>query len=93
MYPRETSFTYLQLYVRSIRPSSPEASSASVELLVAALHLPNSIDAESLLRLENVQALREHPLQTLIRIFSRQNLDEYKKWESDNEATLKVFGM
>ena len=92
-HSRETAFTYLQSYVQSIPTSSTAAKTAGLELIVSALRLPNSVDTDSLLKLENVQALQGHPLHTLIQLFSRENLDEYRKWQGENEASLKEFGM
>lgn len=89
---REIAFTYLQSYVQSIPPSSAAAKSAGLELLASALRLPNTIDTGSLLRLENVQALQGHPLYTLIQAFVKESLNEYKKWQTANDASLREFG-
>jgi hypothetical protein len=89
---RDTAFPYLQSYVQSISATSPSARTAGLELLVAALRLPNVIDSDSILRIENVKALEGHPLYSLVQIFTRENLDEYRKWQASNEASLKEFG-
>ena len=87
------SYQYQLAYVRSLPPTSPEAQSAAIDAIAAALRLPAYFDFDSLFRLDAVVAAKDHELFSLLKIFLNDGLVQYKEWASSHSGAFAKYGM
>ncbi|KAM5534416.1 hypothetical protein V8D89_011883 [Ganoderma adspersum] len=85
------SYQYQLAYVRSLPPTSPEAQSAAIDAIAAALRLPAYFDFDSLFRLDAVVASKDHELFSLLKIFLNDGLVQYKEWASSHSGAFAKY--
>lgn len=93
-YASETAYPYYLLRVQKLAQSSPDtAKSAAVDLVSTAFHLPLTFDLHELLALKELQTyLANHPLYTLLNIFSKGDLTAWNAWRTENTGLLEELG-
>ena len=90
---RETSYTYLVSYARSIPPASPKAEAAALSAIATSLKLPTVFNFDSLLKLDSVMVVKDHQLCILLKILLQDGIQEYRKWLETSERFLSEFGI
>lgn len=61
-------------------------------MIATALRLPSFFDFASLLKIDGIQKLNDHPLLLLLKICISGGLQELQAWEGANGETLAKFG-
>ncbi|KAG9317807.1 hypothetical protein JVU11DRAFT_2030 [Chiua virens] len=87
----DSAFEYRILLVHAVPPSSPEARSAAVDVLVAALRIPTVFDFDTLYNLDPIIAVRDHELFSLVQIFLRNGLTEFKRWVDSHSTLFETY--
>lgn len=77
-------------YVQSL-PVSSSAESATLGLIALALRVPAVFNFDSVLKLENVQAQKAHPLFGLLQIVNEKGLEELRTWIGQNGTLLESY--
>lgn len=90
---RETSYTYLVSYARSLPPTSPKAEAAALRVIATSLRLPTIFNFDSLLKLDCVMAVKGHQLFALLKILLQAGIPEYRTWLETNEGVLAEYGI
>ncbi|KAG8711081.1 hypothetical protein FRC08_016338 [Ceratobasidium sp. 394] len=88
----ETAYGYQLFYLHAVCTKSPQALEASTRAISWAVSEPSIFDLDSLLRIDTLEAAKDHPLYSLLKIFSSGDLAQYRTWESEHESTLTEFG-
>ncbi|CAE6520462.1 unnamed protein product [Rhizoctonia solani] len=88
----ETAYGYQLAYLRSVPASSPKALEASTRVISSAVSEPSIFELDTLLRVDTLQAAKDHPLFALLRVFTSGDLAQYHEWEASHESTLSEFG-
>ncbi|KAI0685026.1 hypothetical protein BC835DRAFT_1291328 [Cytidiella melzeri] len=86
----ETSYQYQLAYVRSLPSSSSQ--SAALDVIAAALRLPSVFDFDALFRLDAVVAVKDSELYSLLQIFLKDGLAEYKSWVESHSGVFEQYG-
>jgi len=87
------SYQYLLAYLRSLPPSSPEASSTAVHAISTALRLPSIFDFDSLFKIDAIVNLGDHELFSLLRVFLSGGLDAYNAWYFKHAAAIEKYNL
>ncbi|KAG8734255.1 hypothetical protein FRC12_018585 [Ceratobasidium sp. 428] len=88
----ETAYGYQLYYLFAVCTKSPQAVGASTQTIAWAVSEPSIFDLDSLLRTDTLEAVQDHPLYSLLKIFSSGDLAQYHTWESEHASTLAEFG-
>ncbi|KAG8734239.1 hypothetical protein FRC12_018591 [Ceratobasidium sp. 428] len=88
----ETAYGYQLYYLFAVCTKSPQAVEASTQTIAWAVSEPSIFDLDSLLRTDTLEAVQDHPLYSLLKIFSSGDLAQYHTWESEHASTLSEFG-
>lgn len=59
--------------------------------MALALRLPSVLDFESLLHLDTIKTVKDHPLLSLLNIFVRGSFADFQGWMAPNEGVLPQF--
>lgn len=86
-----SAYDYRILLVHTLPSSSPEARSAAVDAIAAALRIPTVFDFDTLYNLDPIIAVRDHELFSLAQIFLRNGLSEFKAWVDDHATLLETY--
>ncbi|CAE6429780.1 PCI domain-containing protein [Rhizoctonia solani AG-1 IA] len=89
----DTAYGYQLAYLRSVSASSPKALEASTRVISSAVSEPSIFELGSLLRVDTLQAAKDHPLFALLRVFTSGDLAQFHEWEAKHASTLSEFGM
>ncbi|CAE6511112.1 unnamed protein product [Rhizoctonia solani] len=89
----EIAYGYQLAYLRSVSASSPKALEASTRVISSAVSEPSIFDLDTLLRVDTLQAAKDHPLFALLKVFTAGGLEQYHEWEASHASTLSEFGM
>lgn len=91
----KTSYTYHLSYLRLLPSASPEALTASVKLITAALSDPTMYDFDPLFRIDAVvESAKDHEIFELLRVFLTGGLEELKAWgeKYGNDGGWEKYG-
>ncbi|QRW16317.1 PCI domain-containing protein [Rhizoctonia solani] len=88
----DTAYGYQLAYLRSVSASSPKALEASTRVISSAVSEPSIFELGSLLRVDTLQAAKDHPLFALLRVFTSGDLAQFHEWEAKHASTLSEFG-
>ncbi|KAF8709216.1 Eukaryotic translation initiation factor 3 subunit K, partial [Rhizoctonia solani] len=88
----DTAYGYQLAYLRSVSASSPKALEASTRVISSAVSEPSIFELDSLLRVDTLQAAKDHPLFALLRVFTSGDLAQFHEWEAKHASTLSEFG-
>ncbi|KAG8759025.1 hypothetical protein FRC11_002661 [Ceratobasidium sp. 423] len=88
----ETAYGYQLAYLRSVPGSSPKALGASTRVISLAISEPSIFELDTLLRVDTLQAAKDHPLFALLRVFTSGDLAQYHEWEASHASVLSEFG-
>ncbi|KAG8741351.1 hypothetical protein FRC10_002968 [Ceratobasidium sp. 414] len=88
----ETAYGYQLFYLHAVCTKSAQALEASTRSISWAVSEPSIFDLDSLLRIDTLEAAQDHPLYSLLKIFSSGDLAQYHTWESEHASTLAEFG-
>ncbi|KAH7343459.1 hypothetical protein B0J17DRAFT_642429 [Rhizoctonia solani] len=89
----ETAYGYQLAFLRSVSASSPNALEASTRVIASAVSEPSIFELDTLLRVDAIQAAKDHPLFALLKVFTSGDLAQYHEWEASHGSTLSEFGM
>lgn len=84
------AYEFRILLIHILPSSSPEARSAAIDAIVAALGIPTVFDFDTLYNLDPIIAVRDHGLFSLIQIFLRNGLSEFRAWLDSNPTLLET---
>ncbi|KAG8993033.1 hypothetical protein FRB94_011090 [Tulasnella sp. JGI-2019a] len=85
------SYEYLQMCTKSLPSSSSEATPATLDTIALALRLPSVFDFDSVLRLDSIKTVKDHPLLSLVRTLLGGSFTDFEKWMSSNDSVLGQF--
>lgn len=91
----KTSYTYHLSYLRLLPSASPEALTASVKLITAALSDPTMYDFDPLFRIDAVvESAKDHEIFELLRVFLTGGLEELQAWgeKYGNDGRWEKYG-
>ncbi|KAF8760378.1 Eukaryotic translation initiation factor 3 subunit K [Rhizoctonia solani] len=69
-----------------------KALEASTRVISSAVSEPSIFELGSLLRVDTLQAAKDHPLFALLRVFTSGDLAQFHEWEAKHASTLSEFG-
>ncbi|KAJ3572262.1 hypothetical protein NP233_g3202 [Leucocoprinus birnbaumii] len=88
-----TAYEYHLSYVRSLPSNSPAAQAAAVELISAALRLPNLFDFDPLFKLDAVIAIKGHDLFSLLQVFLNGGIPDLKQWQASHPGVAEKYNL
>ncbi|KAF5363986.1 hypothetical protein D9756_000250 [Leucocoprinus leucothites] len=88
-----TAYEYSLSYVRSLPSNSPTAQTAAVDLITAALRLPDLFDFDPLFKLDVVIAIKDHELFALLQAFLNGGVPELKHWQASHPGAAEKYNL
>ncbi|KAH8830307.1 PCI-domain-containing protein [Flagelloscypha sp. PMI_526] len=82
------AYEFLLLYARRVSPTSPYYQNGAVRLLATTLRTSTIFDFDTLLTINSVVAIKDHPLFSLLQVFLNNGLSELNSWISSHKEVL-----